>query len=259
MTKLSVQLFQGDFLWENPIENLKLWTKRMADAPLADFYILPEMFTTGFSMNPKAMAAFENETIRWMKITAKEKNALMAGSLISTNDDHTGFVNRFWFVFPSGETEYYDKRHLFSIGQEHQFYQAGKNKIIIKWKDFRIRPLICYDLRFPVFSRNQNDYDLLVYTANWPEKRKQHWISLLQSRAIENLSYVIGCNRTGTDGNGIKYSGNSCIYNFNGVSLTETGSQEGWFGNSLDKEKLTQYKKDFPAHLDADRFQGDWL
>lgn len=211
MQPLEVTIIQADLVWENPLANRKFFEKEIKNiSNKVDLIVLPEMFTTGFTMNASTIAEKMNgNTINWMQQLAKEKNAAITGSIVITENDR--FYNRLLFVFPSGKIEHYDKRHTFTLAGENKEYTAGKDKLIANYKGWKICPLICYDLRFPVWARNIENYDLLLYVANWPKQRIAAWDTLLQARAIENMSYVIGVNRVGKDANNYEYPGNSAI------------------------------------------------
>ena len=197
---INVTLIQSDIIWEDKVSNLKNYQNKISQIESTDLIVLPEMFTTGFSMNPKDISeTMSGETIQWMKSNASKMNSAICGSIIIEEDDK--YFNRFIWVNPDGSICQYDKKHLFSFAGEDKNYTAGNEKIIIEYKGWKICPLVCYDLRFPVWSRNSEDYDLLIYVANWPTKRKLAWKSLLVARAIENQCYVIGVNRVGKDEN----------------------------------------------------------
>src|SRR3972149_5147564 len=212
MDKLKVTLFQVDIKWEKQNENLKKYDRLFSQLDAeTDLVVLPELFATGFTMNViNQWESTDGNTVNWLIKKAKANNALILGSVIIKENNN--YFNRLLAVFPDGDIQYYDKRHLFRMGEEHIHYTTGSKKLFITYKEWKIFPLICYDLRFPVWSRNvNNEYDLLVYIANWPEKRREHWLKLLFARAIENQSYVIGVNRIGKDGRGVGYSGDSIV------------------------------------------------
>jgi len=212
MKDLRVSIVQTELIWENPEANFKRFEKLLK--PLSgqtDLIVLPEMFTTGFSMNSIALYDTpEGETLQWLKQQASATNAAIAGSAIIK--DQNNFHNRLFFVEPDGTSHTYDKKHLFTLAGEHEHYSPGNSRLVVNYKGWRICPLICYDLRFPVWSRYNNDYDCLIYVANWPKRRIHAWDTLLKARAIENMSYCVGVNRIGTDGNGYPYVGHSAIY-----------------------------------------------
>ena len=211
---LSIMGIQADLAWENPIENIQNFETKINEFDKAvDIIVLPEMFTSGFTMQPNHVAESMNgTTVLWMQNIAKEKQLAITGSLVIKENGN--YYNRLLFVHPSGKIDYYDKRHSFTLAGEHKAYNSGNKKIIIDYKGWKICPLICYDLRFPVWARNTESYDLLIYMANWPITRIKAWETLLKARAIENMCYTIGVNRIGIDANDYKYSGNSIIVDF---------------------------------------------
>jgi omega-amidase len=217
---------QADLVWENPEQNIAFFEEKINAIEVSvDLIVLPEMFTTGFTMQPKKVAEkITGFSVSWMQKIAKEKQTAICGSLVIS--DANKFYNRFVFVHPSGEIETYNKRHSFTLAGEDKVYTAGTKKVIIAYKGWRICPLICYDLRFPVWSRNIENYDLLIYMANWPIVRIKAWDTLLKARAIENMSYVIGVNRTGKDANNYEYSGNSLLINYLGEELSNLKKDE---------------------------------
>jgi omega-amidase len=256
MENLTVSIIQTNLFWENKAENLFLFDKKLSEIePNTDLIILPEMFNTSFSMNSKQMAEkMDGKTMQMMAEWAKQKNSVVTGSLI-IEEDHK-YYNRLIWMYPDGTYKHYDKRHLFRMANEHQHYAAGSNKLIAELKGWRICPLICYDLRFPVWSRNMNDYDCLIYVANWPERRNHPWKSLLTARAIENIAYVIGVNRIGLDGNGMSYSGDSAVIDFKGESISKTlAHEESLETVVLSYSALKEFREQFPAWMDADCFE----
>ncbi len=221
----------------------------------ADVIVLPEMFSTGFSMNAPVLAEAMNvTTTRWLKMMAAQNQALVLGSF--QVKEGGSYYNRLLCVRPEGTYEIYDKRHLFRYGAEHETFTAGNARLVVTWKGWRICPLICYDLRFPVWSRqdSENPYDLLLYVANWPAARAYAWNTLLRARAIENLSYVVGVNRVGSDGNGIDHLGGSLAADFLGEIITDLGEAESVKVVQLAKVPLEKYRESFPALLDTDGF-----
>lgn len=255
MQDLTVTIVQTALHWHDAAANRAMFTEKLAKAaPATDLIVLPEMFTTGFSMHAAELAEEpEGETLRWMQTTALEHNAVMTGSVIVKEKDT--YYNRLYWVRPDGTYETYDKKHLFRMAKEHHTYTAGKAKMLVELKGWKISPLVCYDLRFPVWSRNkENAYDMILYVANWPRARNLAWSTLLQARAIENVAYCIGVNRVGTDGNGHPYSGDSAIIHPKGHKLLETSEQEGVHTIRLSKQELQDFREIFPAHLDADAF-----
>lgn len=251
---MKIALIQSSLLWENPEKNReKLAEKINAFSENVDLIVLPEMFTTGFTMNPSAVfETMEGETIAWLQSLAKAKNSAIIGSLVISENGN--FYNRLVFVFPSGEIQFYDKRHLFTLAGEDKVYTSGNKKLIVEYKGWKICPLICYDLRFPVFSRNTEDYDLLIYVANWPEIRIKAWDALLKARAIENVSYAIGVNRIGKDGNKFEHNGHSQAVNFLGDYILEPVETEGVFIIELNKAELLLARKKFTFLSDQDSF-----
>lgn len=252
---LKIALIQSDLVWENPAENRDNFTKKIKSIVEAvDVIILPEMFSTGFTMNAKAVAETMNgDTVNWMKELAFKQNAAIVGSLVIL--DENKFYNRLLFVEPSGEITRYDKRHTFTLVGEEKIYTAGDNKIIIDYKGWKICPLICYDLRFPVWARNIEDYDVLLYVANWPTPRVSAWDVLLKARAIENMSYCIGVNRVGIDGVNSKYSGHSAVYNVLGEGLSAIKPNEEYIEIvTLEKRHISAYRNKFKFLNNRDFF-----
>lgn len=203
MSGLKITLLQQPLVWMDGPANLRHFDRQLELVSGRDVIVLPEMFTTGFAMEAANNSLSQDSVITWMQAKARQTDALIAGSAALQTE--RGAVNRFLLVEPEGKVHLYDKRHLFRMADEHQHYAAGDKRIIVQWRGWRILPLICYDLRFPIWSRNRNDYDLALYVANWPAPRSLHWQTLLTARAIENQAYVAGCNRVGTDGNGRHY------------------------------------------------------
>lgn len=250
---LHISLIQYDIIWEDPAANRQELDHAIEHLPETNLIVLPEMWSTGFSMQPEKIAEHtDGPSLHWMKRTAKDKNAVVAGS-ISTKSDH-GFVNRFYFVFPGGDVVHYDKKHLFSYGREDQHYIAGHDQLDAVVNDWKIKPIICYDLRFPVWCRNTNDYDILLVVANWPAARIHHWDALLKARAIENQCYVVAVNRIGTDANGLHYSGHSTVYNMNGDQIVNMDEAAGVNSFSLTKASLYQFREQFRFLQDRDSF-----
>ncbi|MDR6969147.1 putative amidohydrolase [Flavobacterium arsenatis] len=252
---MKIALIQTDIIWEDADQNRKNFEEKINTiASDVDLIILPEMFTTGFSMHPEALAeTMKGESVLWLQHLAKAKNAAITGSLIIKENDR--FYNRLVFVFPSGEIQFYDKRHLFSLAGEDELYSAGAKKLIVEYKGWKICPLICYDLRFPVFSRNTEDYDLLIYAANWPTTRILAWDTLLKARAIENMCYTIGVNRIGKDGNDHPYSGHTQVVDFLGNSVIEPSEKEIILIAELDKQQLLETRKKLDFLNDRDVFE----
>ena len=251
---MKVALIQSILVWENPIANRNNFEEKInAISEKVDLIVLPEMFTSGFTMNPKDVCeAMGGETVLWLKLIAKAKNSAITGSLIIKENDN--YYNRLVFVFPSGEIQFYDKRHLFTLAGEEKAYTAGKEKLIIDYLGFKICPLICYDLRFPVFSRNAEEYDVLLYVSNWPKPRINAWDALLKARAIENMSYTIGVNRVGIDNNKLEYNGHSQIIDFSGNYLLEPQENDGIYYTTLHKNNLLDFREKFGFLNDRDAF-----
>lgn len=251
---LNVSIIQTNLSWENKGVNLMAFESKLKEIKNADLIILPEMFTTGFTMNTSLAEKMNGETVKWMIKQANLTKSVIAGSIII--EENKKIYNRFLFCNKNGVIDFYDKRHLFRMADENKFYSAGNKRVIIDIKGWKVCPQVCYDLRFPVWSRNLNDYDCLIYTANWPEVRNSAWKSLLNARAIENYCYVIGVNRIGADGLNKNYSGDSALIDFKGDYLYKsTPHKEEIIWCSLNKENLNTYKKKFPIQLDADEFK----
>ena len=253
MRNLTVTLVQCELAWEQPEDN-----RRQIGAIIdgltrpTDLIVLPEMFTTGFSMN--ALANSEEPggpTEQWMLQIATKANCAVTGSIAVRESDQV--FNRLLFATPSG-VQHYDKRHLFRMAGEHKRYAPGSERVIVCWRDWRINLQVCYDLRFPVFSRNREDYDLLVYVANWPAQRRHHWRQLLIARAIENLACVVGVNRIGADARGLEYSGDSLAVAADGEILLDVLDKNGATQVTLDSAVLQTYREEFPCQLDSDVF-----
>ena len=254
LSTLKVALLQTELVWQDSHANRSMLAAKLAQLPAADLILLPEMFSSGFSMQSAAIAEPEGETLAWLVQQAAKLNAAVCGSVATRTE--SGCVNRCYFVTPQGEVTQYDKKHLFRMTGEHQAYQAGNERVVLNYRGWRILLQVCYDLRFPVFSRNRNDYDVALYVANWPATRSHAWRTLLQARAIENQAYVLGCNRVGTDGNGIAYRGDSLIVDYLGQPLADVAPQQDTvLSASLDLAALAQYRQQFPAALDADDFR----
>jgi predicted amidohydrolase len=254
MTKLTVTLAQLNLQWENPKKNLKQITALLENqlTDETDLIVLPEMFTSGFTMdNVKIAEAMNGNSVNWLSDTAKKYNCAITGSIpIAENGD---IYNRLIFATPDN-LEYYDKKHLFSMAGEHERYEAGNELKIVSWRGWRINLQVCYDLRFPVWSRNQQSYDLLLYVANWPERRRDHWRNLLVARSIENQAHVIGVNRVGIDGKKISYSGDSLLLNHLGEVVKDCVNSEGLYSQTIDLDEQNVYQTKFPAYKDADEF-----
>lgn len=254
--ELTVGLIQSDLVWENPKQNRLNFTKKIdAISEEVDLFVLPEMFTTGFTMNAEKVAeTMHGETVSWMKSTASKKKAAIVGSIVITENNK--FYNRLLFVEPSGNISIYNKRHTFTLVGEDKIYTAGQDKVILDYKGWKIQPLICYDLRFPVWSRNTEDYDLLLYVANWPKPRVSAWDALLKARAIENMSYCVGVNRVGVDGVNSEYSGHSAVYDVLGNCITDfQSSKEQIQIVTLEKRHIQAYRNKLNFLNDRDSFK----
>ncbi len=255
MPALNVTIVQADLHWHDPEKNLQDFSRTLRQAdPGTDLIVLPEMFSTGFTMDAEAHAErMDGPSVTWMAATANETGAVLCGSLVIR--DAGRYYNRMILMRPDGNFDYYDKRHLFRLAGEHQHYSPGSDLVTFRIGEWRVRPLVCYDLRFPAWSRNRGDYDLLVYAANWPKPRHHAWATLIQARAIENLSYVAAVNRVGTDGNGIDYIGGSAIIDYAGHHLTPVTDAPGLWSATLDLSELKAFREKFPFHIDADSFE----
>ncbi|KAF1056900.1 MAG: Omega-amidase YafV [Pseudomonas delhiensis] len=250
---LRLALVQTTLAWHDAAANRAHFERLLAPLQAVDVVVLPEMFTTGFSMDSSALAEpEEGATYAWLREQAARLSAVVTGSLIVRAVDGS-YRNRLLWVRPDGGVAHYDKRHLFRMAGEHEHYSPGDAQVVLEWRGWRIRPLVCYDLRFPAWSRDAEGTDLLLYTANWPAPRRQHWNRLLPARAIENLCYVAAVNRVGEDGKGLAYAGDSQVLDFQGDTLLAAESGDGVFRIELDPAALDAYRARFPAHLDADR------
>ena len=251
---MKTALLQSNLIWENPQANRNHFSDQInALTEKVDLIVLPEMFSTGFTMNTQSVGeTMQGDTILWMQKMAENKGCAIMGSLVILQDRN--FFNRLLFVDPSGTIQTYDKKHLFTLAGENEVYTAGTEKLIIDYNGWKICPLVCYDLRFPVFSRNVEDYDLLVYVANWPKVRINAWDTLLKARAIENISYVIGVNRVGIDGNGHEYIGHSHVIDPLGAELIEINEEESAIIIELDINKIQDIRKKFAFLDDRDQF-----
>jgi predicted amidohydrolase len=261
MANLTFTLIQPALHWEGKEANLHAFERKIKDLKgTTQVVILPEMFSTGFSMKPEVLAEEMNgETVHWMKRVAAENRIILTGSVIIKDGDH--YLNRLIWMQPNGQYGYYDKRHLFAFAGEDQHYSSGGQRFIASANGWRINLLVCYDLRFPVWARQQFgedgsfEYDLLVYVANWPERRSHAWKTLLVARAIENQCYVIGVNRVGEDGNKIYHSGDSMVVDPLGEVLYHKADDEDIFTITLEKEHLDHIREKFPFWRDADEFK----
>jgi len=259
MQALKVSLVQGATRWHDPAGNRDYYGALMAPLKGSDLIVLPETFTSGFSNEAIHNAeTMDGPTVAWLRQQARALDTAVTGSVQLRVEGRV--YNRLLFVTPDGTVQHYDKRHLFRYAGEHERYAAGSERLVVDWRGWRICPLVCYDLRFPVYSRNRRtpngfDYDLLLYVANWPSPRREPWRTLLRARAIENLCYCAGLNRVGTDGNGLGYSGDSAVLDFLGAPLAELGAQEQGITLTLDAAALAEHRARFPAWMDADEFR----
>lgn len=252
---LNITIVQTSLIWQDKKKNFEHFDKLLSKLKnQTDIIVLPEMFTTGFSMKSKELAEkMDGISVKWMINKSKELNVVIIGSIII--EENNKYYNRLLWVYPDGNILKYDKRHLFRMANEHKYFSPGKTKLIVEYKGWKICPLICYDLRFPVWSRNKEDYDILIYIANWPGIRSYQWKTLLVARAIENQVYVVGVNRIGEDGNEIYYSGDSSITNPIGKKLLNPN----YFSESIESidlslDDLNDLRKSFPVKMDRDDF-----
>lgn len=253
MENLKITIIQPDIVWENAAANLLKYSKLLNEVHNTDLIILPEMFTTGFSMHPEVLKEPMNgPSVGWMKKIAKEKHSAVLGSLIIHYAGKT--LNRAIWVNPDGSVQTYDKHHLYTMGQEQLHYSAGTTRTIVEYKGWKFCPLICYDLRFPVWARNTEDYDVLIYMANWPSPRHHVWKNLLAARAIENQCYCVGVNRCGSDGSGLDYLGNSALVSPKGFA-DFLGEKEQLKTFEISYSQLHDFRKSFPLLTDRDHFQ----
>jgi predicted amidohydrolase len=257
MNKLRVALVQAELRWQDAQANRDHLQGLMDRGPEADLYVLPETFTTGFLGDQGCEAEpYEGPTLRWMQAQASVRQAALVGS-VALNDETGQRRNRMIFVPPEGQPAWYDKHHLFSFGGEDQRYSAGHRHTVVDWRGWKIDLQICYDLRFPVWCRNDRDYDLQIFVANWPTPRVEAWRLLLRARAVENQAFVVGVNRTGRDGKGKDYPGRSLIVDASGERLIEMGDREGVEVITLDRSDLERLRQELPFLRDRDRFRLD--
>ena len=248
---MNITLVQSALYWENIEKNLSSFEEKLNNIRHTDLIILPEMFSTGFSMNASVVAEnMDGTAVNWMRNTSAKKNCAITGSLIIREAEK--FYNRLIFMRPDGSFEQYDKKHLFTMAKEEETYTAGTEKIIIDYMGWKICPLICYDLRFPIWNRNLEDYDLAIYVANWPDRRSYHWRSLLTARAIENQCYVAAVNRVGTDGKDLYYSGHSSLIDPAGEVIYQKADAEDIQQFDLNKEYLIEIRTKLPFLKDRD-------
>jgi omega-amidase len=255
MQSLTISIVQSELAWHDADANRQHFASVIDSIDIAsDLIVLPEMFTTGFTMDAASHAeAMDGETVAWMHKMAAARDASVCGSVII--EDGGNFYNRFICVSKEGELIHYDKRHLFRLADEQHHYSAGAENIVFELNGFRLCPMVCYDLRFPVWSRNRGNYDLLLYVANWPSRRQFAWDTLLRARAIENLSFVAGVNRVGADGNEIPYTGGSSIIDYLGADLANLEDSAGVATAVLDGAALSEFRNRFAFHKDADSFR----
>ena len=269
MSQLTITTIQTNLVWEDKVANLQLLEEKVnAIEEKTEIVVLPEMFSTGFSMQPQLFAeTMEGETVDWMRRIAEDKRIIVTGSIIIKEENH--FYNRLIWMLPNGDVGFYNKRHLFAYGEEDKHYTAGNKRLIASVKGWKINLQVCYDLRFPVWARQaapslpppkveekaNPEYDVLIYVANWPERRSHAWKTLLCARAIENQCYVVGVNRVGTDGHNINYSGNSLVIDPLGEVLYHMAEEEDIFTITLQKEWLEEVRTKFPFWKDGDDFR----
>ncbi len=250
---LRVTLVQSNLHWEDISANLEMFSAKLEHVHQTDLIVLPETFTTGFCMNVKLAEEMDGQAVQWMRATATSKDSVVCGSVMIKEDGR--YYNRFIWMQPDGTHYIYDKHHLFCISEEPKFFTPGQEHLIVDIKGWKISPFICYDLRFPVWMLNKDAvYDILICVANWPQKRNAAWKALLPARAIENQSYVIAVNRTGTDGNGIQHSGDSMVIDALGEILYQKSDVEDIFTTELHYEPLRQLRNQLPFLNDADDF-----
>lgn len=255
MRDLTLTLLQSRLAWQDPAANRAQFDRLIdgLERP-GELIVLPEMFTTGFTMNPAGAAEpMDGPTLHWLAATAARTGSTLCGSLVIAEGGR--YYNRLVWMRPDGSREFYDKRHLFRMAGEHEQYAAGSTRLVVTLAEWRICPLICYDLRFPVWSRGANAFDLQLYVANWPRPRRSAWQALLPARAIENQCYVAGVNRIGSDGNGVDHAGDSAVYDYFGQVLASAGEEPQALTVTLDGAALARYRDKFPAWRDADRFE----
>ena len=252
---LKTTIIQSELHWENATANLKMFSEKIRLIETeTDLIVLPEMFTTGFSMNAEKLSEpNDGETLQWMISEAKKNNCAITGSVIISEDNH--FYNRLFFVFPDGSFKKYDKKHTFTLAKENETYAAGSERLIVDYRGWRICPLVCYDLRFPVWARNTEDYDVLIYVANWPKVRTLAWDTLLRARAIENMAYCIGVNRVGLDGNNHEYIGHSAVYDTLGKQISKNSFEKEFTETVImEKEHIQNNRKHLQFLNDRDTF-----
>ncbi|MEO6178120.1 MAG: nitrilase family protein [Flavobacterium circumlabens] len=252
---MKIALIQSDLYWEDASKNRNNFESKINQLDSeVNLVVLPEMFSTGFTMNASEVAeTMQGETVLWMQSLARQKKMAIAGSVIISEEEK--YYNRMLFVFPNGQIQQYNKRHLFSLAGEDKYYEAGTQKVIVEYLDWKICLQICYDLRFPVFARNVENYDLLLYVANWPKVRTNAWDALLKARAIENLSYVVAVNRVGLDANAYEHIGHSQVVDFLGNPVLDPQENEGVFIVEIDKKPMLETRKKLDFLSDRDQFE----
>jgi len=250
---MRTTLIQTNLHWEDPVANRKMFSAKFANLTgKTDLVVIPEMFTTGFTMQSKVLAeTMDGTTVSWLRASATKIGAVITGSMIIRDGDQ--FFNRLLWATPAGDVIYYDKKHLFTLAGEHKHFSAGTKRIVIEYKDWKICPLICYDLRFPEWSRNTDNYDLLLYVASWPDRRREAWQTLLKARAIENQCYTIGVNRVGEDGSKLSYAGDSTLIDFAGKSLLAIEKVEGVFTAEISLTERRDFTRKLPFLSDQDK------
>ena len=256
MNNLFVAIVQTSIVWEDVDANLSVFTNKLKTIDTdVNLVVLPEMFASGFTMKGKEKIAERyDDVLAWMRNESSMGNYTLMGSTIYREEDK--YYNRYLVAHPDGRVEFYDKRHLFTMGAESKHFTAGKDYIVVDVKGWKVRPFVCYDLRFPVWCRNTDNYDLAVFSANWPEARREAWMTLLKARAIENQAYVAGVNCVGEDGNKLIYSGDSAVYDYLGAKVAECETkQEEISICELSAERLNKFRKDFPVLTDMDKFE----
>ncbi len=254
MRDLKVSLVQAATHWHDPLANMRMYAQRIESlAGSTDVIVLPETLLSGFTREARANAEdMDGEGVAWMREMARRADAAVTGSLVIAEND--AIYNRLIWATPEGGLAWYDKRHLFRMAGEHNRYAGGDRRLVVEWRGWRICPLVCYDLRFPVWCRNREDYDLLLFVANWPRARRHAWRSLLVARAIENLSWVVGVNRIGRDGNDVDYAGDSLVVDPLGEIIADLEDADHSVTCPLSAARLLEHRERFPAHLDADHF-----
>ncbi|MBN2484381.1 MAG: nitrilase family protein [Bacteroidales bacterium] len=252
---LRIGIFQPNIVWADIEKNHEKTESLISSLNgLPDLLVLPEMYSTGFLQNPGIVPdKLLKKQFNWQASISKRNSMAVCGSIIEKFRGQ--YYNRWYITYPDGKLGYYDKRHLFEIGGEGEWFSKGKKRVVFSMGQWILMPQICYDLRFPVWSRNNLGYNMLIYSANWPASRIEAWETLLKARAIENQCYVVGVNRTGTDGNAVEYNGNSAVYGPDGKTIVHLGNQEIYATAELSLDKLINFRKSFPALSDADKFK----